>query len=140
MTSTLILRVIARGMVPVVTVYALYLLVRGHDAVGGGFIGGLVAGAALVLQFFADEATTPRVASRPLELLGAGMLICVGYGLVGLMSGAGFLAGAIWYPTVPLIGELKFAASLVFDVGVLVVVLGAVGGVLRYLGGEVSRA
>jgi multisubunit Na+/H+ antiporter MnhB subunit len=33
-------------------VASLWLLVRGHDAVGGGFIGGLTAGAAVVLLYF----------------------------------------------------------------------------------------
>jgi multisubunit Na+/H+ antiporter MnhB subunit len=134
MTSTLVLRVTARLMVPVVVLYAAYLLVRGHDAVGGGFIAGLVAGAALVLRFFADGGSAPRVAARPLELLGAGILLCGGYGLVGLVSGAGFLAGTVWQPAVPLLGDVKVAASLIFDIGVLLVVVAAIGGVLRFLG------
>lgn len=138
MTSTLVLRSIARLMVPVVVAYALYLLIRGHDAVGGGFIGGLVAGSALVLQFFADDANPHRVAERPLELLGAGILLCGGYGVVGLMTGAGFLAGTVWRSAVPVLGEVKVAASLIFDVGVLLVVVAAVGGVLQYLGASES--
>ena len=133
-SSTLVLRVVARVMVPVVALYAVYLLLRGHDAVGGGFIAGLVAGAALVLRYFADDATVPALAARPLTLLGAGMLLSVGYGLAGLVAGGGFLAGTVWRPAVPLLGELKVAASLVFDVGVMVVVVAAVGGLLRYLG------
>lgn len=136
MTSTLVLRITARVMVPVVVVYALYLLVRGHDAVGGGFIGGLVAGAALILRFFADDATVPRVASRPFSLLGAGVLIAVGYGLATLMFGGALYTAGVWQPVVPVVGEVKVAASLAFDLGVFLVVVAAVGGILRFLGGE----
>lgn len=134
MSSTLVLRVVTKAMVPVMAVYSVYLLVRGHDAVGGGFIGGLVAGAALVLQFFAGGGQTPRAASRPLDLLGVGLLISVGYGLIGLLAGGSFLGGGVWYPAVPLLGEVKVAASLVFDLGVFLLVVAAVGAVLRFLG------
>jgi multicomponent Na+:H+ antiporter subunit A len=117
---------------PVMLLASLWLLVRGHGAVGGGFIGGLVAGAAVVLRYLSHghadvwhRRTTPTVPT-----VGVGVLVAAAYGLAGLALTGAFLDGAKL--DLPVVGEV--AASLVFDVGVYVVVVGLVAAIIRHLG------
>ena len=132
MTDSLILRTGSRGLAPVILAASVYLLLRGHDAVGGGFIGGLTAGAVVVLLYFSRGSR--RIArSRVLRftpLVGTGLLIAVLYGLGGLLLEGAFLAGG----KVALPGGLGVAASRVFDVGVYLVVVGLVVGIVRHMG------
>lgn len=121
--STLILRATTRGLAPLIAGFSLYLLLRGHNNVGGGFSGGLVAGAAIVLIAFAygcERLRRVRWLRIPL-LVGGGLLVATGYGLAGLALGQPFLSGAVLS-----FGQLKVAASLVFDVGVYAVVVGLI--------------
>jgi multisubunit Na+/H+ antiporter MnhB subunit len=136
--SSLIVRATARGLTPVMALLSLWLLLRGHDEPGGGFIASLVAGAAVVLQYLASgvEGVRRFLPFRATTLLGIGLLVATGFGLAGLLVGAEFLEGAIWTAEVPAIGEVKVAASLIFDVGVYLVVLAVVMAIVRYLGEE----
>ena len=132
MPDSLILRTGSRGLAPVMLAVSVYLLLRGHDAVGGGFIGGLTAGAVVVLLYF-SRGSKRIAASRVLRftpLVGTGLLIAVLYGLAGLLLDGAFLAGG----KVTLPGGLEVAASLVFDVGVYLVVVGLVVGIVRHMG------
>lgn len=133
--STLIVRATTRVLTPGVLALSLVLLVRGHDEPGGGFIGGLVAGAAIVLEYVTNGPERIRrfPPVRSTVLLAVGILLALGYGLAGLVFGAAFLEGAIWEPEVPLVGGVKVAASLVFDAGVYLVVLGVVAAYVRML-------
>ncbi|MDQ4144364.1 MAG: Na(+)/H(+) antiporter subunit B [Actinomycetota bacterium] len=132
---TVILRTTARALTPLVVALSIFMLLRGHDAPGGGFIGGLIAGAAVVLQYVGqgpERRTLLRV--RFDTLLAMGLLIAVGIGIVALLFGGHFLEGTVWEQHLPVIGELKIASSFGFDVGVFLVVLSAVIAILRSLG------
>lgn len=123
MTSSLILRVSARPMAVLLGVISLRVLLRGHDAPGGGFIGGLVMASAFALHAVACGADRTRallrVEPRTLTALG---LACVAAGaLVPLLAGDSLLATQ-WWATVPGIG--KIGTALVFDAGVYLVVWG----------------
>lgn len=136
--GTVVLRTTVRWLTPIIFTVSLYLLLRGHNAPGGGFIAALVASAAFVLRFFAYGPT--GMLSLPGltlgGLVGAGLAIAVGAGIAGYAIGGELLAGAVWSWTLPLLGSVKFAWSLVFDVGVYVVVIGGVLTALRGLGEE----
>jgi multisubunit Na+/H+ antiporter MnhB subunit len=134
---SLILHEATRVLTPGMVLLALYFLLRGHNAPGGGFIAALIAGATLVLQHLTGGIGQVRrlLPAPPPVLLGAGLLLAVAYGLTGLLLGGHFLRGAIWQVDVSA-GTMKIAASLVFDVGVFLVVLGAVAAYLRTFGGE----
>jgi multisubunit Na+/H+ antiporter MnhB subunit len=118
-------------------VASLWLLVRGHDAVGGGFIGGLTAGSAVVLLFLSrgHERIWQSRYLRAIRLLGLGLIVAVLYGLGGLVLEGAFLAGA----KVSLPFGLSAAASLVFDVGVFLVVVGLMVAILRHLGQDAAE-
>lgn len=136
--SSLIVQAATRVLTPAIFLLSLFLLVRGHDEPGGGFIGGLVAGAAVVLEFLAGgpEGVRRFPPVRGTVLLATGIGLAIAYGLAGLALGDAFLQGAVWKAKVPVAGELKVAASLAFDAGVYLVVLGLVATYVRVVGEE----
>ena len=140
MISTPILRATTRALTPVIVVLSIYLLLRGHESPGRGFIAALVAGAAVVLQYLANglEGTRRFLPVAAITLFAVGLLLAVVTGLGGVVFGAAFLETTIWEIEIPLLGALKVASSLAFDVGVYLVVLAVVVAVVRYLGEEAT--
>jgi multicomponent Na+:H+ antiporter subunit A len=135
---TLILDTVTRGTFPIALVFSLYLLFAGHNAPGGGFVGGLVAGAALVLRY-AGRGTAGGLQSavlRPEVLLGAGMLLAGGTGAAAWLLGRPFLTSGKIELDVPLLGHVKATSALPFDAGVYLVVVGLIAAVLLSLGSE----
>lgn len=138
---SILLEVVVRLIFHALIVLSLYLLLVGHNAPGGGFAGGLVAGMALVARYLAGGraelgAAAPIDAGR---LLGGGLLLAAGTALVPLLVGADALTST-WF-TLPLgpLGELEIVTSTFFDIGVYLVVIGLVLDVLRSLGAELDR-
>ena len=138
---SLILATSTRILTPVIVVVSVYLLMRGHNSPGGGFIGALVAGAAVVLNYLAHGIAGLRrlLPVTAGTLLGAGLLLATTVGLGGLVVGGQFLESAVWEWHSPL-GELKVTASLFFDIGVFFIVVGVVVAIMRYLGEEHEAA
>lgn len=122
---------------PLILVASIYLLFAGHNAPGGGFIGGLVAAAAVFLRFVTQGAGDRGVGRVPFEvLLGVGLLISLGAGVSSLLVGDSFLEAWTFEEDLPLLGTVKFTASLPFDIGVYLVVLGLAVAVVDSLGRE----
>lgn len=138
--STVIVRALVRPLGFLMLGLSLFLLLRGHHEPGGGFAGGLLAGAALALRRLAGAGPVRARARAGAAVLAAGMLIAVGYGLVGLVLGDAFLGSRVWRLGVPIVGDLKITASLVFDLGVYVVVVTVVAIFLETLEGDGWRA
>lgn len=107
---------------------SLYLLFAGHNQPGGGFVGGLVAGAAISLRYISGGIDEVRRVSRwrPWTILGLGVLISAATALVPLMLGDAVLEGAYRPIDVPVLGKVSLVSALVFDVGVYVGVVGLV--------------
>ncbi len=140
-SRSILLEVIVRILFHTIIVVSIFLLFAGHNAPGGGFAGGLVAGMALVMRYIAGGrwelgAAAPTDAGH---LLGAGMILAVGAAVVPLFFGMAPLTSSFWEWEIPLIGHVEFVTSTVFDVGVYLVVIGLVLDVLRSLGAEVDR-
>ncbi|WP_334552317.1 Na+/H+ antiporter subunit B [Vibrio scophthalmi] len=128
-STSMILQVIARFLLPMLLLFSVFLLVRGHDEPGGGFIAGLVASAAFALHLFAFDAKETRklIGIDSTYLMGGGLIISTLSGFVGVIkSGSTFLTAQWWYVNVPGLGELKLSTPLMFDVGVYFVVIGMV--------------
>lgn len=123
---TLILQTIARFLLSLMLLISVFVLIRGHNATGGGFVGGLVASAAFILYALAfDIAAARRVLqASPLSLIGVGLLIAMGAGLPALLVGAPFLTGLWTTLFVPGLGTLDVGTPLLFDAGVYLAVLG----------------
>jgi multicomponent Na+:H+ antiporter subunit B len=126
--KSLILHTATRFLVPLQLLFSIYLLLRGHDEPGGGFIAGLVASGAFALYLFAFDIPSTKQMLRvsPHDLIGAGLLFGLVAGLPALFMGQGFLTAQWWYFTVPAFGEVKISTPLIFDIGVYLTVLGAV--------------
>lgn len=123
---SLILLTGTRYLVPVLLVFSLFLLTRGHNEPGGGFVGGLVAGAAFALYAIAHTVHQARRLLRfpPRTLIGVGLLIAVASGLIPLLFQRPFLTG-IWSTVdLPILG--KIGTPGIFDIGVYFAVLGVV--------------
>jgi multicomponent Na+:H+ antiporter subunit A len=112
----------ARLLMPLLLLFALFLLLRGHNEPGGGFVGGLVAAAAFALFAIAYGVERARQALlvRPMTLLGAGLLIALASGLPASLRGQPFMT-AQW-----LSGPVAVGTPALFDVGVFLVVAGVV--------------
>ena len=130
----------ARTMVPTLTLFSLFLLIVGHDLPGGGFAGGLLVSAALLMVFFAFGARGLRraVPIDPEILTGFGLGLAILGGTIGWLFADAFLAYASTAVTLPLIGTVKLTSLLVFDLGVYVLVVGLVVTAVTRLGQEYS--
>jgi multicomponent Na+:H+ antiporter subunit B len=102
--------------------FAVFLLLRGHNEPGGGFVGGLVASAAFALYAIAFGVQRARQALlvNPLTLLGGGLLVALVSGLPASLRGQPYLT-AVWP-----FGPLPIGTPVLFDVGVCLVVTGVV--------------
>ncbi|MGE3620081.1 MAG: MnhB domain-containing protein [Acidimicrobiia bacterium] len=111
-----------------VLVASVYLLFAGHNQPGGGFVGGLLAGAAVALRYVAGGIDDVRNLSRfrPWTILGGGLLLATGTALAPVLFGDPLLDTALVDLDVPVLGHLKATSALPFDVGVYLVVLGLV--------------
>ncbi len=120
--SSPIFRTAARLLLPLLLLFAIFLLLRGHNEPGGGFVVGLVAAAAFALYATAFGVARARQAliAKPLTMLGAGLLIALVSGLPAVLRGQPFLT-ASWLP-----GPAPIGTPVVFDRGVLLVVSGVV--------------
>ena len=138
--NSLILTTGTRAVFHTILLFSTFLLFAGHNAPGGGFIGGLVASAALVLRFVAhgpdDVRKTVRVA--PETLLGVGVLLAAVAAVAPMLLGGELLSSDTLKVSVPLLGQVKASSVLVFDIGVYLVVVGLVLTMLHTLGGELD--
>jgi len=128
MIYSLILRVATRVLVPLLLLFSVFLLLRGHNLPGGGFVGGLVAASAFVLYVLAAGVHEAQAVLRvfPHTLLGAGLGCAYGAGVLALVLGEPFLTG-LWLDLhLPVLGELHVGSTLLFDIGVMLVVVGTV--------------
>lgn len=115
------------GLTPVLMLFSIFLTLRGHNAPGGGFAGGLVMGSAVVLRYLASGPRGVRsLRVDPIVLIGLGLAIALGVGTTSLIVDGSFLESAIWKWTVPVIGDVKIVSSSLFDIGVHVLVVGVV--------------
>ncbi len=126
--GSLILRTAARFLLPLLLLFSIFVLLRGHDEPGGGFIAGLVAAVGFALYLFAfDAARTRRImAMNPQVMLGLGLLAATLSGVPSIFLDQAFFTAQWWPFEVPGIGEIKLSTPLVFDIGVYMVVLGSV--------------
>jgi multicomponent Na+:H+ antiporter subunit A len=133
-----ILDVVLDVVVRTALVFSFFLLFSGHNAPGGGFIAGLVAGICLILRYIArgEEAMVALVRARPDQLIGFGLLLAVAAGAGGWIWGSGFLESEKFAIELPVLGVVKTTSALVFDIGVYSVVLGLAAALVAALGDD----
>jgi len=136
--NSLVLRVAVAYLLPLLLAFALFLLLRGHDAPGGGFAAGLIAASAAIFYTIAFSARdTRRVFRLPLEMLiGTGLLMMSTAGLWGLVAEDVLLAGQWTTFTLPALGQVSLGTPLLFDLGVCLTVTGAIATIVVALDEE----
>ena len=119
--------VIMQLLFPVIGILAVFLLLRGHDLPGGGFVAGLTMSVAIILQYMASgiRLVEARLRIHPLNWIGLGLLFAAGTGAAALPFGRPFLTSYFSYATLPVIGALPLASAMLFDLGVFALVVGA---------------
>ena len=126
LSSPLLFVVAARWLLPVALVVSVYVLLRGHNAPGGGFVGGLITSVALVLQYMAHGSrwAASRLPVDYARLAATGLLVAGATGTGAWWFGKPFLTSAHAEPVVPVLGALALASAALFDIGVYLAVVG----------------
>lgn len=128
MRRLLIVDVAVRVLYPSILVLSVYFLFVGHNQPGGGFVGGLAAGAAISLRYVQGGVSAVRrsVPLRPSTILGGGLTISLVTAIIPLFTGNNVLEHAKLEGDLPVLHHVKVTSALAFDVGVYFVVLGLV--------------
>ena len=118
--NTVIFRTAAPVIVGIMVLFSVIVLLRGHNAPGGGFIAGLIAAsAAAVLGMSHGVGTVRRVlGTNPIAIAAAGLLLAIASGLVSALVAEPFLTG-LWLPL------HIFGTPGLFDIGIYLIVFGA---------------
>jgi multicomponent K+:H+ antiporter subunit A len=124
----LILVVVTRVLLPLALTAGLFILLRGHNQPGGGFIAGLVIGIALIMQYMASGAAwaEQRLRVDYHALIGSGVLLAGLTGIGAWYLDRPFLTSTYGYFHLPLVGEIELASAMAFDLGVFLAVVGVV--------------
>jgi len=122
--NSLVLKVISRTLLPVSLIYSVYLLWRGHNEPGGGFVGGLVAASGFVVYALPRGRNALRrlLLVSPETIAGVGVILALVSGVPALLYGQPFLTHQ-WTETN---FGLALGTPLLFDSGVYLAVNGAV--------------
>jgi multicomponent Na+:H+ antiporter subunit B len=124
---SIILQTATRLILTLLLLFSVFLLVRGHNEPGGGFIAGLVTSGAFVLYAIAYDVRLARQAIRfePHIFIGAGLLVAMVSGLASLFTEQPFLTGEWVSWKFNPSDAIELGTPLLFDIGVYIVVIGA---------------
>ena len=124
--TSLILSTATRLLLPLFLLFSIFILLRGHNEPGGGFVGGLIAAAAFALHAIAYdvEKTRTLLAVDTRSLIVLGLLLAMSSGMISLFLGEPFFTGQWVKISFWSIGELDLGTPLFFDIGVYFTVIG----------------
>ncbi|MFQ5839452.1 MAG: MnhB domain-containing protein [Candidatus Methylomirabilales bacterium] len=136
--TTIIAEVVARFCFPFILLFALYLLLAGHNNPGGGFIAGVMASAAFALMYvvFGLEGVRRYTPKSYLGLVALGLTFATGTGLAGFFLGDSFLTSEMLHYDLPILGTGEIVSAFFFDVGVFFIVVGVTVSIMGFIGEE----
>lgn len=134
--------IVTRIMLPLALMVSAYIFLRGHNQPGGGFVSGLVASVALIMQYMASGHSwaSQRMRIDYHAFIGAGVLVAGMTGIAAMVLDYPFLTSAFTYLHWPIIGKFEIASAIAFDVGVFLTVVGAMMLTLANVGRVGRRA
>jgi multicomponent Na+:H+ antiporter subunit B len=127
--NTIIFRSTAPYLAGLMVLFSIFVLLRGHNEPGGGFIGGLIAASAFAIYGIACGVSPVRRALyfHPMAISGFGLLLAAVSGLLSLPAAVPFLTG-LW--SMDFLGSgLEISTVMFFDIGVYLVVLGSLSSI-----------
>ena len=122
--KSLIFKTASGYLLPLLLLFSVFILLRGHYLPGGGFVGGLIAAIAFVLHSLGNglKETRQIIAFHPGFLMPLGLGVALLSGALPLFFGQPILTG-LWYDQpLPIVGMV--GTALFFDTGVYLVVVG----------------
>jgi multicomponent Na+:H+ antiporter subunit B len=133
---SIILSTASRYLLPLMLIFSFFLLLRGHNEPGGGFVGGLVAAAAYALYLIANgiEEAQKLLKAEPIKLIAIGLLLAIISAFISVITGQDFMTGLWAKNEFPVIG--KVGTPLLFDLGVYFLVFGIVTKIIFSLAEE----
>lgn len=122
--KSIILQTATRYLLPLLLLFSVFVLLRGHYLPGGGFVGGLIASIAFVLHAFAFGLRSAKSLFKyqPGILLPVGLSISLISAMIPLFLGKPVMTGIWFFEAVPVLGSI--GTALFFDIGVYTVVIG----------------
>lgn len=136
--NSIVLQAATRFLITLLLLFAVFLLIRGHNEPGGGFIAGLVVASAIGLYALTSGMSAARtlLPIDPTVLLGTGLAVALVSAVPGIIESGAPLDG-VW-GEVPLPGDrgVKLGSPLLFDLGVFFTVVGSAVTVLLSLSEE----
>ncbi|MBO1199930.1 Na+/H+ antiporter Mnh2 subunit B [Staphylococcus simiae] len=136
--NDVVLKTITKLVVFILLTFGFYVFFAGHDNPGGGFIGGLVFSSAFILMFLAFN-VSDVLESLPIDfkaLMGIGSLMSVITAIAPTFFGQPFLSQYDATIAIPLFGSIHVTTVTVFELGILLSVVGVIVTVMLALSGE----
>lgn len=125
--NTVIFRTFAPYLTALMVLFSIFILLRGHNEPGGGFIGGLIAASAFAIYGISNGVSPVRRALyfHPISIAGFGLFLAACAGLFSIIAGVPYLTGLWIYPKIGSV-EIALSTPLIFDIGVYCVVVGTI--------------
>ena len=134
--ESIVVQIACSAMVPLIQLFALYVIFHGHYGPGGGFQGGVVLAVSVMLlrMYLGKEAAHERFSPKLAAVLAtAGMLVFILAGLIPMANGGMFLD----YARLPIPGmsgaTLRYLGILIVEVGIAMAVFGTLVLIFDYL-------
>ena len=137
--ENIVVELACRVTIPFILLFGVYVVTHGHYSPGGGFQGGAILAASVILLRISmgRERTSKKFPPKLAPVLGAiGLLIYAGTGLITLFFGGMYLDYA--YLPIPGVSEasLRYLGILIVEVGVALAVFGVLLSIFDYLIGD----
>jgi len=124
----IILEKIVKLFMKVVLIFSIYLLLRGHNNPGGGFIGGIIASTGFIFYaiIFGTDSLKKIIKINPQTFIGIGLFLVLIAAMLPTFFSTEILTGLWIKAKIPILGTLHAGTPLIFDTGVYAVVIGVI--------------
>ncbi|HLR11619.1 MAG TPA: Na(+)/H(+) antiporter subunit B [Sporosarcina sp.] len=122
----------------IIFLFSIHIFFAGHFAPGGGFVGGLLTTAAIVLLLLAFDLKTVQEALpfNFMIVVAIGLLLSLGMAASSFIFNVPFFTHAFGTFNLPLFGETDLHSAMIFDAGVYLVVVGSTITMIQTIGGD----
>jgi monovalent cation:proton antiporter len=135
-TNDVILQTAAKVVVFIILTFSAFLFFAGHNNPGGGFIGGLMTAAGVVLLALSFDSKTIRtiIPVDFTKVTAVGLLLALATGAGSLLFKVPFLSHVYDYKELPLFGKTALHTAVLFDLGVYLAVVGVTMTIILSIG------